>query len=106
MHELQEHAGLLNPGVHNIPHQLLMLCKAAEPCAWLRLLDALRLHSQARFPQGFSQAGALGAARGQLRHGADYLMAAHTELGRFVVQVRRLLPQQRVPTLTLRLRFT
>ncbi|KAF6262069.1 Six-hairpin glycosidase-like protein [Scenedesmus sp. NREL 46B-D3] len=40
----------------------------------------------ARFPQGFSQAGALGAARGQLRHGADYLMAAHTELGRFVVQ--------------------
>lgn len=45
---------------------------------------------QAQFPEGYSAAGSLDAARSQLRHGADYLMAAHTAPDRFVVQVRRL----------------
>jgi hypothetical protein len=45
------------------------------------------VHLQANFPQGYNQATTLGAARGQLRYGADYLLAAHTAPDRFVVQV-------------------
>jgi hypothetical protein len=50
-------------------------------------LPTLHVRLQARFPQGYSQATTLGAARAQLRYGADYLLAAHTAPDRFVVQV-------------------
>ncbi|KAI8475596.1 MAG: Six-hairpin glycosidase-like protein [Monoraphidium minutum] len=58
--------------------------KHSFPTAWAVALLAWQLTA---FPRGFEAAGQTAAVQAHLRHGADYLMAAHPSPDTFVVQV-------------------